>query len=122
MSLINFEEITYELDEYEIKNLLPLVICGINTKNGKDKAITGSKIIQKLKERNLKINGARLRKIIQYIRLNNLVFHLVSSKKGYYVATTAEEILNYMLSLRQRIQSMTATYDAMEYQYAQTTK
>ena len=120
MALTNFEEITYELDEYEIENLLPLVVLGIKTKKGKENSITGASIIEKLKERDLKINGARLRKIIQYIRLNNLVYNLVSSKKGYYVAVTEEEVLSYILSLKQRIQSMTATYDAMEYQYKES--
>lgn len=114
----NFEEQTHELTDYEIKEVLPVVIAGLKYRVGDKMAVTSSKAIATLKSTRpeLKINGPRWRKIINHIRINSLIPCLISTSKGYYIAQTKHEVKDYMESLRERINSITAVYDAMEYQ------
>jgi len=118
----NFESLTYELDDYEIKELLPVIVTGLLTKVGKAKQITSTEIIKNLKAKKYKIDGPRLRKIVNYIRVNNLIYNLVSTSKGYYIATTEAECREYLRSLKERIGSITSVYDALEYQLNETIK
>lgn len=118
--LTNFEEITAELTEYEMK-LVPMIVRKLNLKIGEWNATTSTHVIKVFKENGLKMSGPRWRKIINYIRVNNLVSLLISTSKGYYRATTDEEVRNYLESLKQRINSITTVYDAIENQYNNTT-
>ena len=122
MAIEGFEDFTYELTKYEKEELLPIVIKGLEAKVGEAKAITSKQAIDKLKGGGLKIPGARWRKIISYIRCNGLIENLVSFGKGYYIATTEEERVRYMKSLRQRIQKITLIYDSMEFQHNKSLK
>lgn len=103
-----FEEITVELSEEEIE-LAYKVAIGFSFRKGKEKAITNSEIVKSMKAKGYKVNDTRIRKIIQYIRVNYLVRNLVASSKGYYVETDPREIAKYKQSLRERIQSMEIT-------------
>jgi hypothetical protein len=100
--IVNFEEITYELDPYEYETLLPLVIAGLRTKKGSKMAANSTYICKTLKGRGLDINDSRLRKIIHYIRTYSLIEGLVATSKGYYISTEVAELEKYVLSLRQR--------------------
>jgi len=106
----DFEDITYELTEDEL-NKVPLIIKGIGQRMGKDMAVSGTLICKKM---NLK--GARLRKIINYIRVNNLHYGLCSCGKGYYTASTLREIEGCITSLRQRVASQIKVLNALEKQ------
>ena len=44
----------------------------------------------------VKVDGPRIRKIINHIRLNGLVPGLMATSEGYYIATTPEELDEYM--------------------------
>ena len=63
----DFENITFELTEDEL-NKVPLIIKGISLRKGKEMAVSGSVICDKM---NLK--GARLRKLINYIRVKKKI-------------------------------------------------
>ena len=89
--ITNFENITYELNKYETQTLLPLVLRGLRYKYGKKMAVTNKTAIEALKLRGCVISSPRFRKIVQYIRINNLINNLISTKKGYYIAITEEE-------------------------------
>tara|TARA_R110002051_G_scaffold178146_2_gene247968 strand:- start:974 stop:1345 length:372 start_codon:yes stop_codon:yes gene_type:complete len=104
----DFEHITYELTESELE-LVPIIIKGINLRVGKDLAVSGTLICEKMK-----IKGARLRKIINYIRVNNLIYGLCSCGKGYYIARTLEELEGCIISLRQRVASQVKVLNALE--------
>ena len=104
----DFEDITYELTEDEL-NKVPLLIKGLSLRTGKDMAVSGSLICKKM---NLK--GPRLRKIINYIRINNLHNGLCSCGKGYYTANTLEELEGCLISLKQRIASQVKILNALE--------
>lgn len=113
--ITNFEHITYELDDYELK-LLPNIVKRLKLKIGKQSAVTSSSAVKAFKQAGYKMDAARWRKIIHYIRVNNLVPFLISTSKGYYIATTEHEVRQYLTSLKERINSITTVYDALEYQ------
>ena len=114
--ITNFEDRTKELNEYELDTLLPIVVKGLNTKQGKDKAITNSAICKALKAMGYKISDVRLRKIIHYIRANNIIPLLLATSRGYYVSNDSIEISDYIKSLDERINSITTVRDSLHYQ------
>lgn len=115
MAIEGFENITYELTEKE-KALVPSFVNSIKTKIGKQNIFTSTYVINKYKASGKSMSGARFRKIINYIRINGLIENLISTSKGYYIATTQEEKLKYIKSLDQRINQITVVRDQMEYQ------
>lgn len=109
-----FEEITYELTDYEMDTLVPVVVKGLKNKIGKENAITNRVICDKLKSANYKISEPRLRKIIHHIRIEQLIVGLCCNSKGYYVTDSLEELGRYVESLAQRIRSQQAIYKSMK--------
>jgi|TARA_R100000482_G_scaffold124933_2_gene80058 hypothetical protein len=109
-----FEEITYELTEYEKTTLLPIVVKGLKNKHGKENAITNKKICEALTGLGYKVNGPRLRKIIHHIRVEELIMGLCCNSKGYYVTDSLEELSKYVESLAQRIRSQQQIYKSMK--------
>ena len=97
-----FEDQTQPLTDYEREVLLPVIIMGLKTKIGEDNAITSKVIERKLKEKSYNISGARLRKIINHIRINGLIHCLMASSKGYWIEKDKAKVLIYINSLEQR--------------------
>ena len=64
-----------------------------------------------------KLNDIRVRRIIRYIRLNNMVPFLVASAKGYYRTTDQQDILRFLESCRQRERAQKEMRQAIEKQY-----
>ena len=108
--LKGFENITFELTDKE-KELIPIIIRGLKGKKGKDKAVTGTKICKAMK-----IDGARLRKIISYIRVNDLMYGLCSSSVGYYTAENITELEECIISLKQRVAAQVKVLNSLEKQ------
>lgn len=96
-----FDRETQPLTEYELGVLLPLLIKGLQTKLGSESAITNKHIVAALKG-TCKLNEARVRKIINHIRTNDLVPGLIATSEGYFIATTEAELLEYEESLKGR--------------------
>jgi hypothetical protein len=105
-----FEKITFELTADEL-NLITTVITGLVAKKGKANAVTSIKICEAMK-----IKAPRLRKMISYIRVNDLIFGLCSSSTGYYVAETLEELDECCVSLKQRIAAQVKVLNSLERQ------
>ena len=106
----NFETITADLSNDELA-LVPTIIKGLESKQGKANAVSGSKICKALN-----IKGVRLRKIINYIRTKNLLPALCSCSNGYFVATNIYEMQDYIISLKQRIKAQVYVLNALEQQ------
>lgn len=109
-----FEEITYELTEYEKDKLVPIIVKGLSKKHGKKNAITNKKMCEALTKIGYDINGPRLRKIIHHIRVEQLLVGLCSNSKGYYITNSLEELGEYVVSLAQRIRSQQEIYKSMK--------
>ncbi len=104
-----FEELTVELNDYE-RGLVPGFIAGFKTKVGPQNAISNRKISEAYKEQ--KLSGARIRKIIQYIRMNQFAENwfegriLVANSAGYFITHDRQIITNWIDSIEGRINAM----------------
>ena len=105
-----FETITADLSQDEVDMVQP-IINGLKAKQGKDMAVTGAKICEAMG-----LAGPRLRKMINYIRTNNLLPGLCSTSNGYFVAQNIYEMQDYIISLRQRIKAQVEVLNALEKQ------
>ena len=101
-----FIDETEELSDYEKDTLLPLMVRGLKPRLGSDKAITNKEMREGLSKLDHKVSDARIRKLINYIRIHRLVVNLVSSSKGYYRTNDPAEIRHYVESLMQRASSI----------------
>lgn len=98
----NFEEFTIELTPTEHR-LIPMMVDRFKTKRGIKTVVTAETMIVKIHESfGVKLKDTRVRKIIQYIRVNNLVPGLIATSKGYYTAETTAEINDWIESLKAR--------------------
>jgi hypothetical protein len=122
--LQGFEDFTSDLTAEEIRLLVPFVVKGLKRHIGSDNAITNKEMCQGLNNfpptSGFKVKPPKLRKIVQYIRVHGLVPRLASSSKGYYICNDDVKFKEYLESLMARIESMTLTYDALEYQLLNT--
>jgi hypothetical protein len=96
-----FELETQPLNDYERSTLLPILIRGLEVKKGHANAVTNKHIVFSLNT-NYKISEARVRKIINHIRTNDLVPGLIATSEGYFIAETEAELLEYEDSLKGR--------------------
>ena len=101
--ITGFEELTEPLTEKEETVFLPPILQGLRAKIGREMAVTNKAIIHGLRvNRGIKISEARVRKIINHIRCNDLVPCLIATSEGYYIAQTEQELLDYEESLEGR--------------------
>ena len=112
-----FEEETASLSEYELK-LVAIFVRGLQTKVGLMSAITGREMIKAMTASGYKVNGPRVRKIINYIRMHGLVDRLVANNAGYYVSEDEDELRRYAESLRSRANAINAIRERIESQIA----
>lgn len=96
-----FDQETAPLTEYETGVLLPLLVRGLRTKKGRDSAITNRYIVNALRG-SCKLSEARVRKIINHIRTNDLIPGLIATSEGYFIAESEAELLEYEQSLKGR--------------------
>jgi hypothetical protein len=108
--LKGYENITYEITDEE-KKLIPKIVKGLLNRKGKQNAVKGTTICE-----SMQLSGPRLRKIIGYIRQNDLIYGLCSTGKGYYTAENINELEECMTSLRQRIYTQMKTLHRLEHQ------
>lgn len=111
-----FDKQTAPLNDYERGTLLPLIIRGLSTKVGAGRVISGTTIVRKMRECGYKLDGPRLRKIINHIRTSDIIPGLVSNAQGYFVATTASEIDECIVSLQGRVDATQAIIRALQRQ------
>jgi hypothetical protein len=97
-----FSEQTSPMTEYETTVLLPVILQGLKDKQGKRNAVTNTYIVGRLKKAGFSINDARLRKVINHIRTNDLLPGLIATSEGYFLAQSAQELMDYEDSLRGR--------------------
>lgn len=94
-----FNSETAPLTEYEENVLLPLVLRGLKTKIGKENAVTNRTIVQRLNIAGYTATEPRIRKLINHIRMTDLLPGLIATSGGYFLATSEAELLDYEQSL-----------------------
>lgn len=107
-----FEKETHPLTKVE-ESQLPLVVERLKKAKGKQNSAVNQDIIDYIVSHGFTSNSARIRKLINHIRTNGLVKHLISTSLGYYIATNKKEYDSYILSLEQRISAITEVRDAL---------
>lgn len=111
--IVGFEELTYELTERE-KTLLPGLMEVLNNAKGSSAAVKNSRIVKFLIDAGY--TGAtevRVRKLINFIRVKNLIPWLVATSKGYFIAETSNEVEIFIESLRQRARMINEVADSL---------
>ena len=97
-----FTNETKPLSEYERDTLTPIIVRGLSMRIGKERAIKNSEICAKMRLQGYRIDNARLRKVINHIRVNALLPGVIATSEGYYIATTKTEMADYIASLESR--------------------
>ncbi len=113
--ILGFEEYTIELNEEETK-IAKKIAAKIELSVGKENAVTNDRIQYYFGMNDIKIGGARVRKMIQYIRQKGLVKDLCATSNGYFVAANRKELDDYITSLKQRRNSIDFTLYCIENQ------
>ena len=103
-----FSNETSPLNDYELRVLLPVILAGLKDKQGKRNAVTNGYIIGRLKQQDYRIDAARLRKVINHIRTNDLIPGLIATSEGYFLAEDEQELMDYEDSLRGREEAIKA--------------
>jgi predicted RNA-binding protein associated with RNAse of E/G family len=114
-----FEEFTAELNDYERITLLPAIYHGMITKLGKENAISAAEAIKAMKHHGYKITAPRFRKIMHVIRTSGMIKGILGTSKGYFIARTNDEYLDYLVSINQRLEHIQSLRDALTAQYAE---
>ena len=81
------------LNDYE-KNVVLNEVIGILNQNERLK-IGNSGIISLLAEKGIKTNYRSIRRVINYIRVNDIIIGLIADVYGYFISTTESEFLDY---------------------------
>lgn len=111
-----FNKETKSLTEYEENTLLPIMVKCLSKHIGEGQAISNKKMCEALQSRGYDTGETRIRKMINYIRVNGLVDYLVANSKGYFVATSEDEIKSHIASLKGREEAIFAVRKALEEQ------
>lgn len=110
----NFENVTADLNHDE-KKIVPIIVKRFQNLQGKQNIVTNKEIIEGLyKHCNIKLTQPRVRKIIQYIRLNNLLAGLIATQSGYYYTTSEVQIREWIETMKQREAAIRASYQIAE--------
>jgi hypothetical protein len=111
--ITNFEEETHDLTTHEKDVLLPLMVKGLKNKVGKENAVTSKQIIRGFKNSGYSMDGPRVRKLVNYIRVKSLIPCLMATNKGYHITNDKAELESFLKSLDERIWAIRAVRDAV---------
>lgn len=111
-----FETETAPLTDQE-ERILSGILNSLSKRKGKKNAITNKQIRDKIREHwDIDIGGPRIRKIINQIRVRELIPRLIASSKGYYVEDNISELDTYIKSLDERIGAIAQVRDTLKKQ------
>lgn len=109
-----FENYTASLTDYEKEALVPAICVELKSCLGVRNAIRNKDLCRTLElQRYGKVSESKMRKCINYIRINGLVQHLIANSHGYYIATSVEEVQEYADSLKERAEAIWAVRGAL---------
>lgn len=108
--IVGFEKETAPLTKKE-KDLIPFLTSLICKYNSREKCITNKNIREFCAGQ---VEDTRVRKIINYIRINNIIKGLIATSNGYYVSDNINEIKQYSESLRNRVLAIDAVKNCID--------
>jgi hypothetical protein len=115
MAIKGFEDITHELTAFEMEKLVPMIHGVLTNHKGKEKAVTNAQLREMIFDRfQKKVAEPRIRKIVEYMRQSHLVECLVAGRAGYFIATTPEEIDEWLKTMKQKRNALSASIAAGE--------
>lgn len=97
---------------------MEFIIPTLKMAYGRENAVYNQNIAESCPQE-IRPGAARIRKIINHIRQNDLVPCLIATSKGYYVAQTEEELKDYENSLRGRAEAIMGVCESIERQRKQ---
>lgn len=115
--ILGHESITKELS-YEEQRLTAIIIQGLK-KYTKKNPIKEPEIIKSLNEKRetlgltKKVTGVRLRKMVNYIRSKGMA-PIMSTSKGYHMASSKEEIEDQIISMEQRANGILSAVNGLK--------
>lgn len=113
--ITSFEQHTAPLTATEVL-LMHQVAALLKNEARKDAEINNRQISERFAPLKGAIGSARIRKIINQIRITGLVPRLLANSKGYYISNDAGEIDDYIASLHQRAGAILAVEKAIQSQ------
>lgn len=115
MAIKTFEGITHELTPFETARLVPLVVEKLQAHKGKLNAFSATGLKgYLLAQAKSNVDGARIRKMIEYIRHAHLLPNIAACSRGYYIAEKPEDMQEWLDSMRQRRNAMNVSIKAGE--------
>lgn len=82
---------------------------------GPSKAITAGELVVLLEIKYKRaIHMSSVRKYINYIRISGMLKNLIAGSRGYYIADTPQQVLDYIKSLRHRAYTIMCVMDSYE--------
>lgn len=112
-----FEKETKPLTDWERETLLPEMVKELRKHVSRRNAIKSDYIAEHmLSATGRRPTGARIRKVVNHIRITGIIPCLVATSDGYYVASTAGEIADCIISLQQRAQQISQVAHALNKQ------
>lgn len=120
--LDDYRDLTEELSDYEKGTLVPFILRGLSNKVGSAMAVTNAVMCKAAKAHNIETSEPRIRKVIQYLRITGIIPHLLSGRRGYYIATTVEEYDVCIDSLLKRIAAQEMMVNQLIFQRKQFVK
>ena len=94
------------LNNYDLNVLLPILKKGLEKKKGIANAVTAKEIMLGLQSNGLRINMRNITRIINYIRLNDIIVGLMGSSAGYYISSNEQDLIDYEGSLLRREEAL----------------
>jgi hypothetical protein len=104
------------LTNHEQNVLLPLVLNMLEHRKHKDKVFSNTKIRKVLKEFGEDIGDSQIRKLVFYIRNNDLLDLLIANNDGYYIASNIQDIEKWMEMQKGKISAMYESLAAIQRQ------
>lgn len=102
------------LNDYERGVLLPLVLRFLSEANGR--TISSYMIAEAIRKTGHACDSYRVRKVVNYIRVNAIIPCLASNGKGYFVASNEKEITETINSLGGRVEAIQEVIYALKKQ------
>ena len=115
-----FEDITKPLSDDELRTVYPRAVDILRAARGRERAITNKDIVSRLQAEGIKTSGPRIRAVIHHARVTGEVKLLVGTSDGYYIASSSQELDDYIDSLDSRIMAIRIVRNALHKQWAES--